>query len=67
MPCHFPETDGKDARLDNYDSVRTLVNDILYRIELQPHERGFMPEKDKRLPDSTIRLFHQWKKQGMVR
>ncbi len=66
-PCHFPESDGKDGPLDNYDTVRAQINDIIYRIQLKPKERGYMPSKDKPLSDSVIRLLKDWKKQGLGR
>ena len=63
-PCHIPPKGSKKA-LDNYDSVKLNIDEIIARIQKQPGEKGFMPFKHDRLPDSTIMVFVNWKKDGM--
>ena len=63
-PCHIPPKGSKKA-FDNYDSVKLNIDEIIVRIQKQPGEKGFMPFKHDRLPDSTIMVFVNWKKDGM--
>jgi len=64
-PCHIPPKGSKKA-LDNYDSVRANIDDILVRIQKQPGEMGFMPFKHPKLSDSTIMVFINWKNGGLM-
>lgn len=64
-PCHIPPKGFKKA-FDNYDSVRSNIDEIIARIQMQPGEKGFMPFKHPRLPDSTIMVFVNWKKDGLA-
>jgi hypothetical protein len=64
-PCHFPPK-GTKKPFDNYDSVKSSIDDIIIRIQMQPGEKGFMPFKHPRLPDSTILVFVNWKKDGLA-
>jgi len=63
-PCHFPPK-GNKKPLDNYDSVKTEISEIIERIKKAPTEKGFMPAKHDKLSDSTISVFVKWKKDGM--
>ena len=63
-PCHFPPK-GNKKPLDNYDSVKVEISSIIERIKKAPGEKGFMPAKHDKLPDSTINVFVQWKNDGM--
>ncbi len=66
-PCHIPEMGGRKKSYDNYANVKSDIDDIIRRIELNPAERGFMPfKKTEKLSDSTIALFKQWKTDGML-
>ncbi len=66
-PCHIPEKGGKKKAYDNYDNVKTDIDDIIRRIEMAPHEKGFMPfKKAQKLSDSTIAVFKQWKTDGLL-
>jgi hypothetical protein len=62
-PCHFPPK-GSKKPLDNYADVRSEIDDIIARIQLNPGERGFMPAKHPKLPDTTIQAFKTWKEEG---
>ena len=66
-PCHIPEKGGKKKAYDNYENVKTDIDEIIRRIELNPHEKGFMPfRKTEKLSDSTIAVFKQWKNDGLL-
>jgi|SRR5690606_22233188 hypothetical protein len=64
-PCHIPSKGGNKKAYDNYANVKSDIDDIIRRIELEPHERGFMPFKRAKLSDSTIAVFKQWKNEGL--
>ena len=64
-PCHFPPK-GNKKPLDNYADVKSEIDDIIARIELNPGEKGFMPAKHPKLPDATIQLFKTWKAEGLA-
>ena len=64
-PCHIPEKGGRVKPLNNFEAVRTEIDEIVRRIELNPGEKGFMPFKHDKLSDSTIAVFKQWKSDGL--
>lgn len=64
-PCHFPPK-GNKKPYDTYASVAGDIDPILERIQKNPGERGFMPFKHPKLSDSTINVFVQWKKDGLL-
>ena len=64
-PCHIPPKGFKKA-FDNYDSVRLNIDEMIARIQKQPDEKGFMPFKHQKLSDSTIMVFVNWKKDGLI-
>lgn len=64
-PCHFPPK-GNKKPFDNYLAVKTDIDSIITRIQKHPNEKGFMPFKKSRLSDSTINVFVQWKKDGLL-
>lgn len=66
-PCHIPAKGGKKKAYDTYASVKTDIDEIIRRIELNPSDKGFMPfKKTVRLSDSTINVFKQWKQDGLL-
>ena len=65
-PCHIPAKGGRKLALDTYAAVNKNIDDILRRIQLNPTDRGFMPDKRSKLSDSTINIFKQWKTDGML-
>ena len=65
-PCHIPSKGGKKEALDTYAGANKHIDDILRRIQLNPGEKGFMPDKRKKLSDSTINVFKQWKADGLL-
>ncbi len=64
-PCHIPPKGSKRA-FNNYDSVKSNIDEIIARIQKQPDEKGFMPFKHPKLADSTIMVFVNWKKDGLA-
>src|SRR5215213_5244123 len=54
-PCHFPPKGNKKA-YDTYLAVKTDIDSILVRVNKNPNEKGFMPFKHPKLPDSTINV-----------
>lgn len=66
-PCHFPAKGGNKKVLDNYTSVSSQIDEVLRRIQLNPTDRGFMPNKHPKLTDSTIAVFKQWKADGLLK
>jgi mono/diheme cytochrome c family protein len=66
-PCHIPAKGGNKRAYDNYANVKTDIDEIIRRIELNPTDRGFMPfKKTAKLSDSTIAAFKKWKADGML-
>lgn len=66
-PCHIPAKGGQKKSYDNYANVKTDIDEIIRRIELNPTEKGFMPfRKEVKLSDSTIAVFKKWKEDGML-
>ena len=65
-PCHIPAKGGRRPALDTYASATKNIDDMLRRIQLNPTDRGFMPDKGKKLSDSVIRQFVQWKTDGLL-
>jgi hypothetical protein len=66
VPCHVPSKGGNKKAYDNYANVKTDIDEIIRRIELNPADRGYMPFKRAKLNDSTINVFKQWKADGML-
>jgi hypothetical protein len=64
-PCHIPAKGGNKRAYDNYENVKSDIDEIITRIEKQPGDRGFMPFKHPRLSDSTIAVFKQWRADGL--
>jgi hypothetical protein len=65
-PCHIPSKGGNKEALDNYANAKKDIDGILYRIQLNPDEKGFMPMKHPKLSDSTIAVIKQWKDNGLA-
>ena len=63
-PCHIPANGGNKKALDNYDGLKSSIDDAIRRIELNPGDKGFMPAMHAKLSDSTIAIFKQWRDAG---
>lgn len=64
-PCHIPPQ-GRAKALHTYDAAKAEINDMITRIKMNPEEKGFMPMRHPKLPDSTIAIFERWKESGMA-
>ena len=64
-PCHIPSKGGNKKAFDNYDGLKSSIDDAIRRIELNPTDKGFMPFMHAKLSDSTIAIFKQWRDAGM--
>lgn len=64
-PCHIPPK-GRMKAYDNYTAVKAGIDSILDRVNRNPGDKGFMPFKHPKLPDSTINVLVQWKKDGLL-
>ena len=64
-PCHMPPG-GSKKPLDTYASVKSEINDIISRIQLNPGEQGFMPARHPKLSEETIQKFRTWRDEGMA-
>ena len=63
-PCHIPPGGNKEA-LNTYAAASKHIDSMIARIQKNPGEKGFMPFKHPKLPDSTIQVFVQWKADGL--
>jgi len=65
-PCHIPAKGGNKKPYDNFANVKTDIDEMIRRVELNPGDKGYMPFKRAKLSDSTIAVFKQWKADGML-
>lgn len=66
-PCHFPER-GRKKLLNTHEAVKESIKDILYRVQLAPDAKDFMPFKQKKpaLTSAEIKLLKDWVAQNMA-
>jgi len=66
-PCHIPSKGGNKKPYDNYANVKTDIDEIIRRIELNPTDKGFMPfKKTEKLAADKVAVFTKWKADGML-
>lgn len=66
-PCHIPAKGGNKKAFDNYANVKTEIDEMIRRIELEPAVKGFMPfRKTEKLPVEVVNAFKKWKADGML-
>jgi hypothetical protein len=64
-PCHIPPQ-GRAKPLNTYDAAKSHIDSMIVRINRNPDEKGFMPAKHPKLPDSTIAVFEKWRESGLA-
>jgi uncharacterized membrane protein len=64
-PCHIPPKGNKEA-LHTYETAKANIDESIKRISLNPGDKGFMPMRHPKLPDSTINVFVKWKEDGLL-
>jgi hypothetical protein len=62
-PCH---TNPTRTHFDGYADASAHAGEIIDRITRNPGDKGFMPLKHDKLPDSAIAVFVKWKADGLV-
>jgi hypothetical protein len=66
-PCHIPSKGGNKKPYDNYANVKSDIDEIIRRIELNPADKGFMPfKKPQKLAADTIAVFKSFKVHGLL-
>lgn len=66
-PCHIPSKGGNKKPYDNYANVKSDIDEIIRRIELNPTDKGFMPfKRPQKLAADTIAVFKSFKEHGML-
>lgn len=64
-PCHIPPQ-GRVKALNTYEAAKDNIDESIARINKNPGDKGFMPFKHPKLPDSTIAVFVKWKEDGLI-
>ena len=65
-PCHISGK-GNKKPFDNYANVKSDIDSIIRRIELNPSDKGFMPfRRATKLSADTIAIFKKFKDDGLL-
>jgi len=65
-PCHISGK-GNKKPYDNYANVKTDIDEMIKKIELNPGDRGFMPfKRTTKLSADTIAIFKKFKEDGLL-
>ncbi|MXV17330.1 hypothetical protein [Hufsiella ginkgonis] len=64
-PCHIPPKGNKEP-LNTYAALKANIDESIIRINRNPGEKGFMPQRHPKLSDSLIHVFVQWKADGLL-
>jgi hypothetical protein len=65
-PCHITGQ-GNKKPFDNYANVKSDIDEMIRRVELNPGERGFMPfRRAHKLGADTIAIFKKFKEDGAL-
>ena len=66
-PCHIPSKGGNKKAYDNYANVKSDIDEIIRRVELNPTDRGFMPfKKTEKLSADQIAVLKKFKEDGAL-
>jgi hypothetical protein len=65
-PCHIAGK-GNKKPYDNYANVKSDIDEMLRRINLNPTDKGFMPfRRSTKLAADTIAIFQNFKNDGAL-
>lgn len=65
-PCHISGK-GNKKPYDNYANVKSDIDEIIKRIDLNPGDKGFMPfRRATKLSADTIAIFKKFKEDGLL-
>ena len=64
-PCHMPSKNGRKADFENYESAKRYATQMFDRVLMDPGQRGFMPFKNEKLPETEIAIIKKWIDQGL--
>ena len=65
-PCHIAGK-GNKKPFDNYANVKTDIDEMLRRINLNPTDKGFMPfRRATKISADTIAIFQKFKDDGAL-
>lgn len=65
-PCHISGK-GNKKPFDNFANVKSDIDEIIRRIELNPDEKGFMPfRRATKLSADTVAIFKKFKEDGLL-
>lgn len=64
-PCHIAGQ-GKAKPLNNYAAAKDEIGEMISRVKRAPNDKGFMPMRHDKLPDSTIAVLERWRQGGLV-
>ena len=65
-PCHITGM-GNKKPFDNYANVKSDIDEMIRRIELNPGEKGFMPfRRATKISADTIAIFKKFKEDGLL-
>jgi hypothetical protein len=67
LSCHG-ERVSKKRQLHTYELAKEKIDDILFRVQLEPSNRKFMPYKMRQAPltRAQIAVLVTWKDEGMM-
>lgn len=65
-PCHISGK-GNKKPFDNYANVKSDIDEMIRRIELNPGEKGFMPfKRATKISADTVAIFKKFKEDGLL-
>ncbi len=64
-PCHIPPQGNKEP-LNTFAGAVKNIDQMLRRTQLNPGERGFMPQRNPKLSEADIHVLAQWKADGLL-
>lgn len=65
-PCHFPSKGGNKANYENFAIAQKNAAGMVFRIQLNPTDHGFMPARNPKLSPEEIEVFKKWVADGAL-